>query len=163
MLACSAMMLAMTLKQKLHDDLTAAMRAGDELRRSTLRLALAGITNEEVSGKVARTLTDAEVLSVLTREGKKRRESATAYEAGNRPELAARELAELAVLETYLPAALSEAEIDRIVADAIAAAGDAGVSGMRAMGAVMKQVTPLVQGRADGAQVAALVKARLAE
>ena len=157
------MMLAMTLKQKLHDDLTAAMRAGDELRRSTLRLALAGITNEEVSGKVARTLSDAEVLSVLTREGKKRRESATAYEAGNRPELAARELAELAVLETYLPAALSEAEIDRIVADAIGAAGDAGVSGMRAMGAVMKQVTPLVQGRADGAQVAALVKARLAE
>jgi uncharacterized protein YqeY len=157
------MMFVMTLKETLKIDLTAAMRAGDELRRSTLRLALAAIMNEEVAGKVARELSDAEVLAVLNREAKKRRESATAYEAGNRQDLVDRELAELGVLEFYLPAALDPVELERIVVAAVAEVGDMGVSGPRAMGSVMKIVTPQVVGRADGSAVAAMVKARLAE
>lgn len=161
MLARSGMMADMTLKERLHSDLTDAMRAGDELRRSTLRLALAAITNEEVAGKAAKDLTDAEVLGVLTKEAKKRRESAAAYEAGGRADLVSRELAELTVLEGYLPAPLTPAELDAIVASAVAAAAEAGQSGPGAMGAVMKRVSAEVAGRADGAVVAALVKERL--
>lgn len=153
----------MTLKETLQSDLTAAIRAGDELRRSTLRLALAAVTNEEVAGKAARELSDAEVLAVLTKEAKKRRESAAAYEAGARPDLVERELAELSVLETYLPAALTDAELSGIVDAAIAAVAAEGSSGPRAMGAVMKRVTAEVAGRADGSAVAGLVKERLAQ
>ena len=152
----------MTLKESLKADLTAAMRAGDELRRSTLRLTLSAVTNEEVAGKSARELSDAEVLAVINKEAKKRRESAAAYEAGARPDLVERELAELGVLETYLPAALTEQELSDIVSSAVAVAAAAGQSGPRAMGTVMKQVTAQVAGRADGSAVANLVKERLA-
>lgn len=149
-------------KKQLQDDLTAAIKSRDELRSSTLRLVLTAITNEEVSGKQARELSDDEIVTVLVREAKKRRESATAYDDANRPELADRERAELGVLEVYLPQQLSEAELTELVDAAIAFAAADGQEGMRAMGAVMKVLQPQIAGRADGAAVANLVKARLA-
>ena len=149
------------LKDQLRSDLTTAIKARDELRSSTLRMALTAVTNEEVSGKASRTLSDDEVLVVLGREAKKRRESAAAYDDAGRAELAERERAELAVLETYLPTPLSEDEVTAIIDAAVAAAEAEGKSGMGAMGVVMKRVTPQVQGRADGAAVAAAVRARL--
>ncbi len=148
-------------KQQLQDDLTKAIRGRDELTSSTLRLALTAITNEEVSGKQARELSDEDIVAVLSREAKKRRESATAYDEANRPELAARERAELGVLEVYLPKQLSQAELDALIDDAVAAAAADGLEGMRAMGAVMKALQPQVAGRADGAAVAAAVRARI--
>jgi uncharacterized protein YqeY len=148
-------------KQQLQEDLTSAIRARDELRSSTLRLVLTAITNDEVSGKEARELTGDEIVTVLVREGKKRRESATAYTDANRPELAAREEAELAVLEVYLPQQLAEAELNGLIDAAVAQAAADGHEGMRAMGAVMKNLQPQIAGRADGAAVAAAVKARL--
>ena len=151
-----------TLKEQLRTDLTGSMRARDEIRTSTLRMALTAVTNEEVSGKEARELSDADVLSVLGREAKKRRESATAYDDAQRPELAERERAELAVLETYLPAALGDDELAAIITAAVAQAKADGAEGPRAMGAVMKLVTPQVTGRADGGRVAAEVRRLLA-
>ena len=151
-----------TLKEQLRTDLTEAMRARDEIRTATLRMALTAVTNEEVSGKEARELSDADVLAVLGREAKKRRESATAYDDAQRPELADRERAELVVLETYLPSALSGDELAAIISAAVAQAKADGAEGPRAMGAVMKLVTPQVTGRADGAQVAAEVRRLLA-
>ena len=151
-----------TLKEQLRTDLTDSMRARDEIRTSTLRMALTAVTNEEVSGKEARELSDADVLSVLGREAKKRRESATAYDDAQRPELAERERAELAVLETYLPAALGDDELAAIITAAVAQAKADGAEGPRAMGAVMKLVTPQVTGRADGGRVAAEVRRLLA-
>ena len=151
-----------TLKEQLRTDLTEAMRARDEIRTATLRMALTAVTNEEVSGKEARELSDADVLAVLGREAKKRRESATAYDDAQRPELADRERAELVVLETYLPSALGEDELAAIISAAVAQAKDEGAEGPRAMGAVMKLVTPQVTGRADGSQVAAEVRRLLA-
>jgi len=151
-----------TLKEQLRNDLTEAMRARDEIRTATLRMALTAVTNEEVSGKEARELSDADVLAVLGREAKKRRESATAYDDAQRPELADRERAELVVLETYLPSALSGDELAAIISAAVAQAKADGAEGPRAMGAVMKLVTPQVTGRADGAQVAAEVRRLLA-
>ena len=148
-------------KQQLQEDLSTAIKARDELRSATLRLALTAITNEEVSGKQARELSSDEVVAVLVREAKKRRESAAAYEEANRPELADRERAELAVLEVYLPQQLSPAELDDLIAAAIADATAAGHEGMRAMGVVMKTLQPEIAGRADGAAVAAAVKAKL--
>jgi uncharacterized protein YqeY len=150
-----------TLKETLRDDLTTAIKARDELRSSTLRMALTAVTNEEVAGKVARVLTDDDVLLVLGREAKKRREAATAYDEAQRPELAERERAELTVLESYLPAALTDDEVVAIVDGAVASAAADGKTGMQAMGVVMKLVTPQVQGRYDGAAVAALVRSRL--
>ena len=147
-----------TLKEQLRTDLTEAMRARDEIRTATLRMALTAVTNEEVSGKEARELSDADVLAVLGREAKKRRESATAYDDAQRPELADRERAELVVLETYLPSALGEDELAAIISAAVAQAKAEGAEGPRAMGAVMKLVTPQVTGRADGSQVAAEVR-----
>lgn len=149
------------LKEQLRTDLTTAIKARDELRSSTLRMALTAVTNEEVSGKESRTLTDADVLTVLGREAKKRREAAAAYDEAARAELADRERAELAVLEAYLPAPLGEDEIAAIIDAAVAAAAVDGKTGMAAMGAVMKVVTPQVQGRADGSAVAAAVRSRL--
>jgi hypothetical protein len=151
-----------TLKEQLRTDLTEAMRARDEIRTATLRMALTAVTNEEVSGKEARELSDADVLAVLGREAKKRRESATAYDDAQRPELADRERAELVVLETYLPSALGEDELAAIISAAVAQAKAEGAEGPRAMGAVMKLVTPQVTGRADGSQVAAEVRRLLA-
>lgn len=155
----------MTLKDRLRSDLTTAMKARDDdqskVRVATLRMALAAISTEEVSGAQARVLTDDEVVVVLAREAKKRRESAEAYQSADRPELAAAELAELAVLQGYLPAQLSEADLVAIIEAAVASASADGAAGMKAMGAVMKIVQPQVRGRADGTLVAELVKARL--
>ncbi|MEN9710205.1 MAG: hypothetical protein RL441_197 [Actinomycetota bacterium] len=149
------------LKATLHADLTAATKAADKVTLGTLRMALAAITTEEVSGKEARELSDAEVIAVLGKEAKKRRESIEAYTSANRADLADVEAAELAVLEKYLPAALSEAEVADIISKAVAEATASGLEGMKAMGAVMKIVTPQVTGRADGGAVAAAVKQAL--
>ena len=126
-------------------------------------MVLAAITNEEVSGKVAKELTDQEVITVLNREAKKRKEAATAFDDANRPELAQRERAELDVITTYLPEALSSDALELIIREAVATAAAHGQSGPSAMGAVMKLVTPQVSGRADGAAVASAVKAALSE
>ena len=149
----------MGLKQRLHDDLTSAIRSRDELRMATLRMALAAVTTEEVSGKAARELSDDEVVAVLAREAKQRREAAEAFDLGGRPELAERERAEGGVLDAYLPAQLSDNELRELVASAIAALG---VSGPKAMGEVMKTVQPRVAGRAEGGRVAGEVRRQLA-
>ena len=149
------------LKDQLQSDLTDAIRAQDELTMATLRMALAAITNAEVSGKEARQLSDDEVVVVLTSEAKKRREAAESFDAGGATDRADRERAELGVLQRYLPDQLSEDEIKAIVAAAVAAAAAEGKTGPAAMGAVMKVVTPQTRGRADGGQVAALVKSAL--
>jgi len=148
-----------TLEQRLHDDLTASIRSRDEVRSATLRMALTAVKNEAVSGTEARELTDADVVTVLGREAKKRRESATAYDDAQRPELAARERAELVVLEDYLPSQLTDDELAALVADAVA---ETGADSPKAMGAVMKVLTPRIAGRADGGRVAAAVRAALA-
>jgi uncharacterized protein len=147
------------LKERLRTDLSAAMRARDNLRMRTLRMALAAITNEEVAGKAARELSDDEVLKVLAREAKKRREAADAFGWAGRAEQAAAEQAEGEVLAGYLPAQLGDDEIARIVADVIT---ETGAAGMSSMGQVMKTVTPRVAGRAEGARVAAEVRRQLA-
>lgn len=147
-----------TLKAQLRSDLTTAMKARDELRSATLRMALTAITNEEVAGKTARELSDDEVLKVLGREMKKRKEAAEAFAGAGRAEQAAREEAEGEVLAAYLPAQLSDEELHALVDAAVA---ETGAEGPRAMGAVMKVLTPRVAGRADGSRVAAAVKAKL--
>jgi uncharacterized protein YqeY len=150
------------LKATLQSDLTEAIRARDELTVSTLRMALAAVTTEEVAGQSARVLSDAEVVSVLTKEAKKRREAAAAFSSANRPELADRETAELGVLARYLPEPLTEAEVQVLVDAAVAEAAAAGATGMPAMGRIMKQLTPQTAGRFDGGRLAALVRAALA-
>jgi len=147
------------LKARLRDDLTAAMKARDAVRLRTLRMALTSVANEEVAGKTARDLSDDEVLRVLTREAKRRREAADAFEAAGRQDQAAAERAEGEVLGAYLPAQLTDEDLAAIVGQVIA---DTGASGMTAMGQVMKVVTPLVAGRADGGRVAAEVRRALA-
>lgn len=148
-----------TLKEQLQEDLTAAIRSRDELRSSTIRLTLAAVTSEEVAGKEKRQLSDDEVLKVIAREAKKRREAATAFAEAGRAESAAQELAEGEVLAGYLPKQLSDEELAAIVAEAVAASG---ASGPQGMGAVMKLVKPKVDGLAEGGRVAAAVKAALA-
>lgn len=152
-----------TLKATLKDDLTTAMKARDELRSSTLRLTLTAIAKEEVAGKSARELSDEEVLKVIAKEAKKRREAADAFEQGGRAESAAKERAEGEILDAYLPKQLSDDELNAIVADAVTEAKAGGAEGPRAMGAVMKIVNPKVAGLADGGRVAATVKRLLAE
>ena len=147
------------LKSTLRADLHTSMREHDKVRSSTLRMALTAVTNEEVSGTTARELSDDEVLKVLAREAKKRREAATAYREAKRPELAAKEEAELVFLESYLPAQLSDPELQALVARAIS---ETGASGMPQMGMVMKAASALVAGRAEGGRVAAMVKSALA-
>jgi hypothetical protein len=149
-----------TLKDRLRNDLTTAIKARDEVRSSTLRMILTAVTNAEVAGKVAKELTDDEVLTVLSSEAKKRREAAVAFEEGDRPEMAAKERSEAAVIQDYLPEQLSPAEIATIVTAAVEQAGAAG-AGPKAMGQVMGIVTPQVKGRADGAAVAAEVRRQL--
>jgi uncharacterized protein YqeY len=151
-----------TLKSKLHEDLTAAIRARDELRSSTLRLTLTAITKEEVAGKAARELSDDEVQKVIAKEAKKRREAAEAFAQGGRTESAEREKAEGELLDTYLPQQLTDDELGAIVVQAVEEARAAGAEGPRAMGAVMKIVNPKVAGRAEGGRVAAAVKQLLA-
>lgn len=148
-----------TLKARLHDDLTTALRSRDELTLATVRMALTAVTNEEVAGKSARELSDDEVLAVLTREAKKRREAAEAYDQADRPALAKRERDEGEVLARYLPAQLSDEELATLVAAAIA---QAGATSPQQMGAVMKLLVPAVAGRADGGRVSAGVRAALA-
>jgi uncharacterized protein len=145
------------LKERLRSDLTDAMRARDQVRLRTLRMALASITNEEVSG-AAHELSDEDIVKVLTREAKKRREAATAFEEAGRTDQAEAERAEGDVLATYLPAQLSDDELAGLVTAAIA---ETGAAGMPAMGKVMKAVTPQVAGRAEGGRVAAEVRRQL--
>ena len=149
------------LKDQLQSDLTTAIKSRDEVTAATMRMVLTAITNEEVAGKEARVLSDEDVLTVLGREAKKRRESAEAYDAASRPELADRERAELEVISRHLPQQLSEAEIEEIVTGAVAEVTAGGASGGQAMGAVMKIVQPQVKGRADGGAIAAKVRAAL--
>lgn len=146
------------LKDRLHADLTAAMRSQDELVRATLRMVLTALTNEEVAGASARELTDDEELKIVAREAKKRREAAEAFRAGGAEDRAERELAEERVIAGYLPQQLSDEELSALVATAVA---ETGASGPQAMGQVMKAVTPVVAGRADGGRVAAAVRAAL--
>lgn len=148
----------MGLKQQLQSDLTTAMKARDDLTASTLRMALTAITTEEVAGKQARQLSDDEVLKVLTREAKKRREAADAFTGAGREELAERERAEGVVLAGYLPAQLGDDELAALVYDAIE---ESGASGPQAMGQVMKVVQPKVAGRAEGGRIAAEVRRQL--
>ena len=147
------------LKEQLRSDLTAAMNARDEVRTRTLRMALTAVTHEEVAGKTVRDLTDADVLRLLTKEAKRRREAAEAFAAAGRAEQAAAERQEGAILAGYLPAQLSDDELAVLVA---AAVKDTGATGMAAMGQVMRAVTAQVAGRADGARVAAEVRRALA-
>jgi uncharacterized protein YqeY len=148
------------LKDRLRTDLTAAIKARDEVRSSTIRMVLSAITNAEVAGKEARELSDDDVVGVLSTEAKKRREAATAFEDGGRAEMAAKERAEAAVIADYLPEQLDADAISALVADAIEKTGAAG-EGMRAMGKVMGVVTPQTKGRADGGAVAAEVRRQL--
>ncbi|MGI8678917.1 MAG: GatB/YqeY domain-containing protein [Jatrophihabitans sp.] len=147
-----------TLKDRLHADLNVAMKARDELTTATLRMALAAVTTEEVAGKRARELSDDEVLRVLGREGKKRREAAEAFDGAGRSQLADRERAEGTVLERYLPAQLGDAEVAEIVQAAVA---ESGATGAQQMGAVMKLVQPRIAGRADGKRVSDEVRRQL--
>lgn len=146
------------LKDRLRTDLTAAMKARDALRASTLRMTLTEVTNAEVAGTSARELSDAEVLEVLDREAKKRREAADAFEQAGRGELAGKERAEGEIIAEYLPAQLSDEELTAIVSSAV---DEVGATGMKDMGKVMKVVQPQVKGRAEGGRVAAAVRSRL--
>ena len=146
------------LKDRLRGDLTAAMKARDEVRVRTLRMTLTAVATEEVAGASARELSDGDVLKILTREAKRRREAAEAFAVAGRAEQAAAERAEGEILAGYLPAQLSAAELGALVTAAIT---ETGASGPGAMGQVMKAVTPQVAGRADGARVAAEVRRQL--
>ena len=148
----------MGLKEKLQGDLTEAIRSRDELTSGTIRMLLAAIQVEEVAGKEARTLNDDEVIKVLSREAKKRREAVDAFKDAGRADKAEQEAKEGEVILKYLPAQLSEDEIKKIVADAIA---ETGANSPQQMGQVMKIVQPKVAGKADGAMVSSLVKAAL--
>ena len=147
----------MTLRERLHDDTTAAMRSGDALRRDVLRMAQNTMYNIEKAKKV--TLSEDEVLGVLTREVKTRRESVEAFRAGGREDLATKEEAEIAILQGYLPDALTEAEIGALVEEAVAATG---ASSARDLGKVMGWLSPKTRGRADGKVVSGLVAQALA-
>jgi len=150
----------MGLKEKLQSDLTDAIRSRAEVKSGTIRMLLAAITNEEVSGKSARVLNDAEIITVLSREAKKRREAVEAYVAANRTDLADKEKAEGDVIAQYLPTQLSEDEIKKMITDAITETGAAGPAGM---GLVMKVLSPKIAGKADGGVVSGLVKAALGQ
>ncbi|MPQ98041.1 GatB/YqeY domain-containing protein [Modestobacter sp. I12A-02628] len=146
------------LKDRLRADLTTAMKSRDELRTATLRMVLAAITAEEVSGKESRELTDEQVQAVLRREAKKRREAAEAFGSAGRTESAEREQAEEAVVAGYLPAQLEDSDLAALIADVIT---QTGAAGMKDMGRVMGPVQGAVAGRADGGRVAAEVRRQL--
>ena len=152
---------APVLKDRLQSELTESMRDRDELRTATLRMALTAVRSEEVAGKVARTLSDDEVVTVLGREAKKRREAAVAFEGAGRADKARRELEELEVLQGYLPASMTDDDLAALVAEEVAAVAATGATGMAAMGRVMKAVQPRVAGRAEGGRVAAEVRRQL--
>ncbi len=146
------------LKERLRTDLTASMRARDELRTATIRMVLTAVTTAEVAGTEARELSDDDVLAVLTKEAKKRREAADAFREAGRTDRAEREEAEAGVVAEYLPAPLTDGELESLVD---AAVDETGAESPRDMGKVMKALQPRVVNRADGAAVAAAVKARL--
>ncbi len=148
------------LKERLRADLTSAIKARDKVRSGTIRMVLSAISEAEVAGAEAIELSDQQVLDVVIREAKKRREAEEAYAAAGRPELAEKEHAESAVLADYLPRQLQPEEISHIVAQAIAQTG-AGELGVRGMGKVMAVVTPQTKGKADGGAVAAEVRRQL--
>lgn len=150
----------MTLKQQLRDDLTTAMKARDQLTSATLRMVLTAISTAETAGKQAVELADDQVMAVLNTEAKKRREAATAFDEGGRPEMAEKERAELGVITRYLPEQLDAAAIKAIVTEVVDSLGVRG-AGPSAMGKVMGALQPKVKGRADGAVVAAEVKSQL--
>jgi uncharacterized protein len=147
------------LKERIRADLTASMKARDEVRTRTLRMVLSEISKEEVSGAASHEINDGEIMRVLSREVKRRREAAEAFKGAGREDQAAAELAEGDVLTGYLPAQLDDAELRSLVTAAIAETGAAGPS---AMGQVMKAVSPKVAGRAEGSRVAAEVRRQLA-
>jgi uncharacterized protein YqeY len=149
----------MSLKEKLQNDLTSSMRARDEIRSSTIRMILTSIKNEEVSGKEARNLSDAEIITVLSREAKKRREAAEAFDQAGAKDRADQERAEGEIIAEYLPAQLSESEIKELIKAAIA---ETGANSPAQMGLVMKSLQPKTAGKADGGLVSSLVKAALA-
>ena len=150
----------MGLKEKLQSDLTAAIRSQDSVKSGTIRMLLAAITNEEVAGQVAKVLIDAEIITVLSREAKKRREAADAYTQAKRDDLANKEKAEGVIIAQYLPEQLTEAEIKKMITDAIA---ETNASGPAGMGLVMKVLQPKIAGKADGGLVSGLVKAALSQ
>ena len=150
----------MGLKEKLQSDLTDAIRSKDAVKSGTIRMLLAAITNEEVAGKSAKVLSDAEVITVLSREAKKRREAVEAYTNAKRDDLANKEKEEAAVIALYLPEQLSESDIKKLIADAIAETNAVGPAGM---GLVMKVLQPKIAGKADGGVVSSLVKAALSQ
>jgi uncharacterized protein YqeY len=150
----------MGLKEKLQSDLTDAIRSKDGVKSGTIRMLLAAITNEEVAGKSAKVLSDAEVITVLSREAKKRREAVEAYTQAKRDDLANKEKEEAAVIALYLPEQLSEADIKKLITEAIAETNASGPSGM---GSVMKVLQPKIAGKADGGFVSSLVKAALSQ
>lgn len=155
-------MVTMTsLKQSMQADLTTAMRAGDADTVRTLRMVLTSISQAEVSGVKAQELDEMAEIALLSTELKRRRESAEAFWAAGREELAAAEDAEAQVIMRYLPQPLGEAEVDELIATAVANAQAAGMAGGRAMGAVMKELKAQTAGRVDGAELAAKVKAAL--
>ena len=149
----------MGLKETLKSDLTEAIRSSDKVVSGTIRMVLTAITNEEVSGKEARVLSDQEIITVLSREGKKRREAAEEFAKAGRTDRAADEKAEGEVIAKYLPAQLSEDDIKKLIADAVISTGAAGPGDM---GKVMGVIKPKIAGRADGGLVSSLVKAALA-
>jgi len=150
-----------TLLERLQHDLSSAIKAGDDVGKSTLRLAIAAVKNAAVAGDEAVTLSDDQVIGVLQAEAKKRSEAADIYKGAGRTEAEAAERAELAVLERYLPARMNEDELKNIIAAEIAAAAAGGATGPKAMGQVVKAVRAKAGPGADGAQIAALVKAAL--
>ena len=152
------------LSDRINADMVAAIKSGDVVSRDTLRMVITAYRNEQVAGKTKQDLDDATELRILNKEVAKRKESAEIYETNGRPELAAKERAEIEVLQRYLPAELGEDEIATIISDAIAgvAAGLGEAPGPKQMGLVMKAVSAKVAGRADGSKVAAKVRAALA-
>jgi uncharacterized protein YqeY len=150
-----------SLKLQLKNDLTTAMKAGNDIAKSTIRMALSAITNAEVAGDEAVELTDDQVIKVLQSEVKKRQESAEVYEQAGRTDAATKERAEAEVLSVYLPAAMSQEELVAVVQEEVARAAGQGAQGMKAMGAVVKAVRERVGSGADGSKIADLVKAAL--
>ena len=150
------------LKARIQADISDAVRAGDELTKSTLRMALAAIMNAEVAGSEAVVLSDEQIINVLRSESKKRAESAEIYEQAGRTESAAKERGEIELIERYLPAAMDADALNAIVAEEVAKAASNGQAGPKAMGAVIKAVKERVGASSDGAAIAAAVKSALA-
>jgi len=150
-----------TLKDRIKSDITESMKAREEAKLSTLRMVLSALQNAEVAGDEAIVLTDDQAIAVLRSEAKKRAESAQIYADAGRTDAATKERAEQAIIEAYLPAAMSDEDVAKIVAEEVANAAAAGATGGKAMGAVVKAVRERVGASADGGKIAALVKSAL--